>query len=277
MKKKLICLLIACLLVLTSCEYFGDDFWNGILSDVAEEVSRAFIDITDEQSTPTYSRDENWRTRPFAVSKNLSTPPPTDERLFDLNTTLDYIVLNGNKPYFDTSSLLANDFMLLSEFDDLGRCGMAISCLSLNTMPTENRDSPRYNPTGWKSVQYDGKYLYNRSHLLGFQLTGDGSTPENLITGTRHFNTQSMIKLENQVASYIKKSGNHVTFRVTPVFYKNELVARGVIMEAYSVEDKGKGICFCVFVRNVQPGIIIDYATGESVQEEMSRTESKAA
>lgn len=277
MKKKLICLLIACLIALTSCEYFGEDFWDGIISGVTEEVSRVFEDTADESSAPTYSRDEDWRTRPFTVSKKLSTPPPVDERLFDLDTALDYIVLNGNKPYFDTSGLLANDFMLLSEFDDLGRCGMAVSCLSPNTMPTEKRDSPRYNPTGWKSVQYDGKYLYNRSHLLGFQLTGDSSTPENLITGTRHFNTQSMIKLENQVAGYIKKSGNHVTFRVTPVFYQNELVARGVIMEAFSVEDNGKGVCFCVFVRNVQPGIIIDYATGDSAQEETGFAESKAA
>ena len=135
-------------------------------------------------------------------------------------------------------------------------------------MPTEDRgEIGHVKPTGWQSVKYDivdGKYLYNRCHLIGFQLTGENANKQNLITGTRYFNVDGMLPFENMVADYVKETENHVLYRVTPIFDGNNLVANGVQMEAYSVEDKGDGICFHVYVYNNQPGVAIDYTTGES-------------
>ena len=152
--------------------------------------------------------------------------------------------------------------------DSLGRCGIAMACVGRDIMPTGSRgDISGVKPTGWVQASYDvvnGGYLYNRSHLIGWQLTGEDDNEKNLITGTRSFNQLGMLPFENMVADYIKETGNHVLYRVTPVFVGNELVARGVLMEAWSVEDNGDGICFNVFVYNVQPGVIIDYATGVS-------------
>ena len=132
-------------------------------------------------------------------------------------------------------------------------------------MPTENRESiSSVEPTGWINVEYNGKYLYNRCHLIGFQLTGENANEQNLITGTRYMNVEGMLPFENEVADYIEETNNHVLYRVTPDFQGDELVARGVQIEAYSVEDGGEGICFNVYVYNIQPGIEIDYMTGES-------------
>ena len=135
-------------------------------------------------------------------------------------------------------------------------------------MPTEDRGAiGQVKPTGWQTVKYenvDGKYLYNRCHLIGFQLTGENANERNLITGTRAMNVDGMLPFENMVADYVKETENHVLYRVTPIFVEEEMVARGVLMEAVSVEDKGEGVEFCVYVYNAQPGIVIDYATGES-------------
>ena len=180
----------------------------------------------------------------------------------------DYIILNNNVPNFSDSDLTTTSFEEYTPLDSLGRCGVAYANIGTDIMPTEKRESiSSVKPSGWQSVKYDiveGKYLYNRSHLIGYQLTAENANKENLITGTRYFNATLMLPYENMVADYIKATNNHVLYRVTPVFEGNNLVATGVQMEAKSVEDNGEGIEFNVFVYNVQPGITIDYATGNS-------------
>ena len=182
-----------------------------------------------------------------------------------------YVVLEDNRPNFPEEEWAAEPFEEYSPLDSLGRCGPAYACVGLETMPTEERGSiGQVKPSGWKTAKYDnvdGKYLYNRCHLLGFQLTGENANEENLITGTRYLNVEGMLPFENLVADYVKETSNHVLYRVTPVFEGQNLVASGVQMEAWSVEDEGEGVCFNVYVYNVQPGITIDYATGESWQE----------
>lgn len=181
---------------------------------------------------------------------------------------LAYVAVNGNVPYFTDADLTDVSFESYSDLDSLGRCGVAYASVSQDTMPTEKRGSiGEVKPTGWHTAKYDnvdGKYLYNRCHLIGYQLTAENANVKNLITGTRYLNVQGMLPFENLTADYVKETGNHVMYRVTPVFEGGNLVASGVLMEAESVEDQGEGVLFCVYVYNVQPGIAIDYATGES-------------
>ena len=179
-----------------------------------------------------------------------------------------YVVLNNNKPNFTDEDYLKGSFEEYSELDALGRCGVAYANVSVNTMPTEERGSiGQIKPSGWHTVKYDivsGKYLYNRCHLIGYQLTGENANPKNLITCTRSMNTEGMLEFENQVADYVKETNNHVLYRVTPIFEGNNLVASGVQIEASSVEDKCEDVCFNVYVYNVQEGIDINYLTGDS-------------
>lgn len=179
-----------------------------------------------------------------------------------------YVEVNGNKPYFTKKDLTQKAFETYSALDSLGRCGVAYANVCLETMPTEKRGAiGMIKPTGWHTVKYDhvdGKYLYNRCHLIGYQLTAENANNRNLITGTRYLNVDGMLPFENMVADYVKETENHVLYRVTPMFDGDDLVAKGVLMEAKSVEDNGSGISYCVFVYNVQPGVTIDYATGES-------------
>ncbi len=180
-----------------------------------------------------------------------------------------YIVINDNEPEFSESDMTETGYEFYSGLDFLGRCGYAMACVGIEMMPTEERGSiGQVKPSGWHTVKYDivdGKYLYNRCHLIGFQLTGENANECNLITGTRYLNVEGMLPFENMVADYVKETGNHVLYRVTPIFDGNALVARGVQMEAKSVEDNGEGICFNVYAYNNQPGVTIDYITGESV------------
>lgn len=160
-------------------------------------------------------------------------------------------------------------FETYSELDALGRCGVAYANISKDLMPTEERgEIGMIKPSGWHTVKYpeviEDLFLYNRCHLIGYQLSGENANEKNLITGTRYLNVEGMLPFENKVAAYVRKTGNHVLYRVTPVFEGDNLVAEGVLMEAFSVEDAGKGVEFCVFAYNIQPGIEIDYATGES-------------
>lgn len=193
----------------------------------------------------------------------------------------DYIILNNNIPNFSDSDLTTTSFEEYSPLDSLGRCGVAFANIGTDIMPTEKRESiSSVKPSGWKSAEYPtdvikGKYLYNRSHLIGFQLTAENANERNLITGTRYFNATLMLPYENMVADYIKETNNHVLYRVTPVFKGNNLVATGVQIEAKSVEDNGEGIEFNVFIYNIQPGITIDYVTGDSALsgEEITKTE----
>ena len=191
-----------------------------------------------------------------------------------------YVVINDNVPEFAESDLTTTSFEQYADLDSLGRCGVAYANVCTDTMPTEERGSiGQVKPSGWQTVKYDfvdGKYLYNRCHLIGYQLTAENANEKNLITGTRYLNVQGMLPFENMVADYVKETGNHVLYRVTPIFEGQDLVAKGVEMEAKSVEDDGEGICFHVFCYNNQPGVSIDYATGES-WEDRSASSSTAS
>ena len=182
-----------------------------------------------------------------------------------------YVVLNDNWPDFDAEDLTTEPFELYSELDYLGRCGMAYANICLEIMPTEPREEiGQVKPSGWHTAKYEcveGKYLYNRCHLIGYQLAGENANKQNLITGTRYMNVDGMLPFENMVDSYVEETGNHVLYRVTPIFDGGNLVASGVQMEALSVEDEGEGLCFNVYIYNVQPGVSIDYATGDSWEE----------
>ena len=184
------------------------------------------------------------------------------------NVNATYTVLNNNIPEFSENEITTTAFEEYSELDDLGRCGVAFACIGEEIMPTEERGAiGQIKPSGWQKAKYDivdGKYLYNRCHLIGYQLSGENANEKNLITGTRYMNVDGMLPFENKVADYIKETKNHVMYRVTPIFEGNNLLAKGVQMEAFSVEDKGKGIEFCVFCFNVQPGVEINFSNGES-------------
>jgi len=179
-----------------------------------------------------------------------------------------YIVINNNEPNFTEDDLTTDTFERYSELDKLNRCGVAYANVSIDTMPTEERGSiGMIKPTGWHTVKYDivsGKYLYNRCHLIGYQLTGENANEKNLITCTRQMNADVMLDFENEVANYLKETSNHVLYRITPVFEEDNMLAKGIILEASSVEDKGKSISYNVFIYNVQDGIEIDYKTGKS-------------
>lgn len=179
-----------------------------------------------------------------------------------------YVMLEGGIPQFDPEECTVEAYETYSPLDALGRCGVADACVGLELMPTEERGAiGQLKPAGWHTVKYDcvdGKYLYNRCHLIGYQLSGENANERNLITGTRYLNVEGMLPFENMVADYVKETGNHVRYRVTPVYTGSELLARGVTIEAMSLEDAGAGISFYVYCYNVQPGVEIDYQTGDS-------------
>ncbi len=179
-----------------------------------------------------------------------------------------YIELNSNKPKFSEDEYITTSSEYYSDLDELGRCGVVYANIGIDIMPTDKRGSiSNVKPSGWHSVKYDnvpGKYLYNRCHLIGYQLTGENDNSKNLITCTRYMNATTMLYFEDMTANYIKETNNHVLYRVTPIYDEDNLVAKGVIMEASSVEDKCTSLCFNVFVYNIQDGITINYKTGES-------------
>ncbi len=185
-----------------------------------------------------------------------------------------YVVLHDNAPYFTDAHLSETSYETYSPLDEFGRCGICEASVGVDLMPTEERgEIGTIHPSGWRNVKYndvDGKYLYNRCHLIGYQLSGENANERNLITGTRYLNVDGMLPFENMIADFVKETEYHVQYRVTPVFEGDNLVARGVILEARSVEDHGDGVEFCVFCYNAQPGITIDYATGESRQNEVA-------
>lgn len=184
-----------------------------------------------------------------------------------------YVAINNNTPSFNDEELTTTSFETYSTLDYLGRCGVAYACIGTDLMPTEDRGSiSEVTPSGWINKEYDGQYLYNRCHLIGFQLSGENANERNLITGTRYMNVEGMLPFENMIADYVHETDNHVLYRVTPIYDGTNLVASGVQLEAESVEDDGEGVLFNVYVYNVQPGITIDYATGESWQEQGTTT-----
>ena len=192
-----------------------------------------------------------------------------------------YVVLNGGIPVFSEDELTTVAYELYATLDDLGRCGVALATCGTEIMPAEGEERgsiSHISPTGWVQAQYDcvsGKYLYNRAHLIGWQLSAENANRQNLITGTRYMNVEGMLPFENMVADYIRETGNHVAYRVTPLFEGDNLLCSGVQMEAYSIEDMGEGICFNVYCYNIQPGVLIDYATGQSQLEDGDVTESE--
>ena len=226
--------------------------------------------VSEEETSEIISEKDTSAVEP---EKEPETKPVVGFSKFDIKqvpaySNKPYVVINNNNPYFTNNEMTQNSYESYAKLDALGRCGITIACVGKDIMPTEDRGSiGNVKPTGWHTVKYDcvdGKYLYNRCHLIGFQLTGENANTSNLITGTRYLNVDGMLPFENMVADYVKETNNHVMYRVTPIFEGNNLVATGVLMEAKSVEDNGDGILFCVFCYNVQPGVTIDYATGES-------------
>lgn len=191
-----------------------------------------------------------------------------------------YIELNNGKPTFSKNDLKREYYQKFTDLDSKGRCGVAVACIDKECMPEGTRGSiGMIKPSGWQISKYDfidnGGYLFNRCHLIGWQLTGENAEERNLITGTRYLNTEGMLPFESQVANYVRRTGNHVMYRVTPIFHGKELVARGVVIEAESVEDEGDGISFNVYCYNVQPGVIIDYKTGENHLDPESKQQPK--
>jgi DNA-entry nuclease len=244
-----------------------------VISDVAdsetspEDTESPDESILSEESTEITTQEEPVKQTPEEFIENSKSG-------FDYNSVpaFDgenaYYVVNNHNPYFADTSQQTVSFEKYGERDSLGRCTVVIANVGKDIMPTEDRGSiGSVKPTGWHTVKYDcvdGNYLYNRCHLIGYQLTGENANEDNLITGTRFLNINGMLPFENMVADYVVETNNHVMYRVTPIFVGDELLARGVLMEAYSVEDEGDGICFNVFCYNVQPGVEINYANGKS-------------
>lgn len=231
------------------------------------------------QSTQEITDDIEEKTQEQTDTEEQEKSLPSTENATTIEETFDfaaipaydgkaYVTVNDNIPFFTEEELGSASYETYGELDPLGRCTVCVASVGQNLMPTEERGSIGVvKPTGWHTVKYDfvdGKYLYNRCHLIGYQLTGENANEKNLITGTRYLNIEGMLPFENMVADYVKETDQHVMYRVTPVFEGDNLLASGVLMEGKSVEDNGEGILFCVFAYNVQPGVTIDYATGES-------------
>ena len=248
---KILALLLALLLLLTGCDFaLAGDMGDGGASGDGDSITIEDNGGIGESNTPVGS---------ICL---LSDIPKYSGKA--------YVSVGNGEPDFTEADLTVISYESYGALDSLGRCTVCISSVGVDLMPTEERESiSSVTPTGWINKKYDtslvdGGYLYNRCHLIGFQLTGENARRENLITGTRYLNIKGMLPFENMIADYVKETENHVLFRVTPIFDGNNLVASGVLMEARSIEDDGEGISFAVFAYNVQPGIVIDYRTGES-------------
>ncbi len=246
----------------------------GCQSNITEQNQTEVCEISESQTFEKDAFIEETSTviEDFFYEETTETPKllQTDFNFSDIPeySGKPYIAVNDNIPFFDFSNLTAVSFAEYSVFDNLGRCGVAYACVGKDIMPAQKRGSiGNIKPSGWHTVKYDnidGKYLYNRCHLIGYQLTGENDNAYNLITGTKALNIDGMLPFENITADYVKETNNHVLYRVTPIFESDNLLASGVLMEGYSVEDKGAGICFCVYAYNAQPNIDINYSNGNS-------------
>lgn len=256
--------------------------FSGCTADTSVYESNNVLEIESVESQTATSEKGNNKDTSQVEKENTGIPKET----FDLSSLprysgQAYTVVNGNIPYFTEDEHTTTSFETYEPLDSLGRCGIAFSCVGVDIMPTEERGSiGSVKPTGWQTIRYeniDGKYLYNRCHLLGYQLTGENANVRNLITGTRYLNIEGMLPFENMIADYIKETHNHVLLRVTPIFEQDNLLASGVLMEGLSMEDNGSGICFNVYCYNVQPGIAIDYSDGSNYSEDGSAPYGSAA
>ena len=237
-----------------------DDSLNN-KTQVVDNDDSANITTKAQKSNKSANSSKNESNKSKATKSSKSTKIP------EYNGKA-YVELNGNNPEFKSKEITDKSFEKYGSLDSLGRCTVCVASVGKEIMPTEKRgEIGMVKPTGWRTAKYDfvdGKYLYNRCHLIGYQLTGENANGKNLITGTRYLNVTGMLPFEDMVADYVKETSNHVMYRVTPIFEGNNLVAKGVKMEGYSVEDQGDGVTFCVFAYNAQPGVKINYATGES-------------
>ena len=227
------------------------------------------IAFEQSSSTTSVTVDNLSTTEQTQPTTNASSNLPFDLSDILIYSGSPYCEVNNNQPFFQADDLTTESFKQFSDLDSLGRCGVAYACIGTDSLPTEERGTiGMIKPSGWHTVRYDDiiedKYLYNRCHLIAFELSGENANPQNLITGTRYMNIKGMLPIENRVHSYVENTNQHVMYRVTPVFEGENLVATGVLMEGYSVEDDGEGICFNVFCYNVQPHIKINYADGTS-------------
>lgn len=239
---------------------------NSKVEETENTVSNEIEADSTEKNTTTNESTSDKKEEP--VKQAISSQQTVSTSSIPAYSGKAYIAINNNVPYFTESDLTTTSYEHYSSLDSLGRCGVAVANIGKDIMPTGERGNiGSVKPTGWHTVKYDnvsGKYLYNRCHLIGYQLTAENANTRNLITGTRYLNIEGMLPFENMVADYIKETNNHVLYRVTPIFEGNNLLASGVMMEAKSVEDNGAGILFNVYCYNVQPDIVIDYATGSS-------------
>lgn len=265
--KRITKLLTAIALVLALClSLFSCEFLDEII-DIAQGLEQGLEDLKDILAELERIEGEDPEYTGGNPEDNLNIPSVSLDSIpaFD---DIPYVKINDDVPFFTEEEIVTESYEIYYDMDDLGRCTLTIACIGQDLMPTEDRGSiGQVKPSGWQSVKYDivdGKYLYNRCHLIGFQLTGENANVNNLITGTRYLNVIGMLPFEDMVADYVKETGNHVMYRVTPIYQGDELVARGVLMEGYSVEDEGEGICFCIYAYNNQPGVIINYADGTS-------------
>lgn len=260
-------------------DYLNDSSSSTYVEDVPMPATEsAYTTVATTSSEPLSTNSTITPTRELDYDFDVSALSEVDS---DYLLSLEYdgypmAVVNGNEPYFMDDNWCIDSIEVYSELDSLGRTQTAFACLSPDTMPPANvdREALYTSPSGWRDSngrsnnrQYDselinGGWVYNRCHLIGYQLSAENDNPFNLVTGTRYLNIDGMLENENAVADYIRRTGNHVMYRITPIYYGDELVCRGLLMEAVSVEDNGSGICYCIYCFNVQPGIYIDYATG---------------
>ncbi len=295
-KKTLIIIIVAVLVLIGAIASPSSEDSEETTKPTYESFEEATADISEENTTEksflsgilnnkednTEKKTEVINNTTNKVNKPISNVDKISPSSLPVYKNTPYVTVNNNEPNFTSSQKSGKkSFETYTELDYLSRCGVAFSCIGKDIMPTGERgEIGQVKPTGWKTAKYDfvdGKYLYNRCHLIGWQLTGENANNRNLITGTRYMNVQGMLPFENMVDDYIEETGNHVLYRVTPLFKGNELVARGVQIEAYSVEDDGDGICFNVYCFNVQPGVKIDYKTGESALDGKEITTKKTS
>ncbi len=270
--KKILPVLICVILLLSACGQNGTSEKSSqtAATSVSSEVPEGSTATTDAEEAKSGKVEEDPAEETKSSSSDSTSTVTETVTLADIPeyTGNAYVAINNNQPFFSETEYTTEAFETYSELDSLRRCGVAYANICVEIMPTEKRgEIGQVKPSGWHTVKYDcvdGKYLYNRCHLIGFQLAGENANEKNLITGTRYLNIQGMLPFENMVADYVKETEHHVLYRVTPIFSGDNLVADGVLMEGYSVEDNGEGISFCVFAYNVQPGVTIDYATGDS-------------
>lgn len=246
----LVVLIFVLALCITGCEF----------DSVAPSINNTNNPTATNPTTPTND---------IVLDQNNATIVTDVELLAKNYNGKPYVVVNGNMPYFnDKEKSVTSAFELYSELDSLGRVGVAYANIGKELMPSEDRESlSSVTPTGWHNKKYDfvdANWVYNRAHIIGFQLAGEQANKLNLMTGTRYFNVKGMLPFENMVADYVRETNNHVLYRVTPIFIGDNLLAEGVLIEAWSVEDNGDGVCFNVFCYNVEPGVAFNYATGEN-------------